>query len=514
MPTLSELRDRWFLKFGPGDAPFPPSRRHTGNPIGNYTDGNHVSLLLDGERYMEAWISSILSMHGVAGAELYHSGWRMEAGRTLGQSKPLSDALDVVVDAHRAGVDAKLMLSRHGGAIFSLINLVTVDWLRVHGVWQACLDNRFPTRGSNHQKAVCFKNPNGPTAVLGSIDISATRWDRDAHRLVDPERHPRWGAPTHDTGVLLRGPVVGDVERAFAARWNDSTRTFGLEPVLPPQPFITTPPSSSPPVGPHSVQPLLTYGITSKVFGYSWSPRGEFSAWASYINAIKKARKYIYIEDQYFLPFGYPPLFESTGTARESDIVWQLGEAIKRGVKVVVLVPNNAEDSMHAYQQHQRDLGVVYLQDVAIGAPGRFLIAWPEVDSSPVYVHSKLLVVDDEFVVIGSANVCQRSMTFDGELSIGIVDEQERFARELRAKIWGEHLERPPATLSDPDAAIALFEADAWAKRGRVRLYVPAAANDPPDGHGVMMRRVVDPYGGPPRGTAVFPPSWEEGEAA
>ena len=49
--------------------------------------------------------------------------------------------------------------------------------LRLHGIWTACLDNRFPPGGSNHQKVVVFKSGGGGTAVLGSIDISKTRWD-------------------------------------------------------------------------------------------------------------------------------------------------------------------------------------------------------------------------------------------------------------------------------------------------------------------------------------------------
>lgn len=502
--TLQELRNKWFLKFGPSDATFPPSQRHTGNTLSNYTDGNKVEALLDGQKYMEVWHDSVGLMHGVAGAELYHAGWRMEGVKTLGESKPTSDALDVIDNADSAGVAVKLMLSRHAGGALSAINMLTVDRLRLRGVWTACVDNRFPPVGSNHQKAICFKNPNAPSALLGSLDISATRWDTDKHNLVNMERHPRWGKQTHDTGVLIKGPAVADVERAFAERWNDSTRRFGLEPVAPPQPLITTPPSTPAPVGTHSVQVLQTYGKTSRFYGYSWSPAGEFSVWAAYMNAIKKARKYIYIEDQYFLPFGYPPLFGSTGTARESDIVWQLGEAIKRGVKVVVLVPNNAEDRTHAYQQHQRDLGVVYLEDLAFTVGGKFVIAFPEVDGSPVYVHSKLMIVDDEFVLLGSANVCQRSMSVDGELTVGVVDGAELFARQLRTALWGEHLERDPATLVDPDAAYSTFEDDAFAKRGRVRIYEPTAWYDPPTGHGPAMRQIVDPYGGPPRGTAVF----------
>lgn len=505
MATLAELRDRWFVKTtAPPPGAFPPVTRHPGSTLSDYTDGNRITLLVDGKTYMQEWYDRIDAMRGNASAELYHAGWRFEPVKPYGLTHAgTKNAFDLINDIDGTGVKVRIALSRHGAGVPSYLNRYASLWLLRHGVLSACLDNRFPVAGSNHHKAVCFKNPQAPTAILGSIDISETRWDEDTHLPKNPDRS---AAATHDAGVLVEGPAVGDVERSFSQRWNDSTRTFGLEPVDLPQPLITSPPSRPAALGTHSVQPLHTYGRTYRAYGYSWSPVGEFTLWASYINALKQAHEYIYIEDQYFLPFDYPPRFR-TGVANESDIVWQLGEALKRGVNVAVLVPLRGEDSLYRLQKYQRDLAVSYLNTVAASAPGTFIAASLHVGAgaplaTSVVVHSKLLICDDEFVLIGSANVCQRSMTHDGELSLGIVDGAEAFARDTRTRIWGEHLAVAPGTLGDPAAAFDEFVDSARHHRARLLEYAPTPAPVPPWPEGpyiAAMRGGIDPYAGPPR---------------
>jgi phosphatidylserine/phosphatidylglycerophosphate/cardiolipin synthase-like enzyme len=496
VPSLDELKKKWFLDFSSSVAGFPPIRRHEGSAVSTSTDDNLVTPLIDGQDYMAVWHDQVAAM--TAGDELYHAGWRFEGINTLGESTPSSNALDTVNAADSAGAKMYVMTDRSVATY--IYNLPTVLWLRSKLIWTAALDNRFPPLGSQHQKFACLKRAAEPSAVVGSIDISKTRWDRPTHAPVDKERNPRFGKPTHDTGVRIQGPAVADVELTFTERWNDSTRSFGLEPLAPPLPLITTPVTPPAKRGTHSVQALHTYGRTKKLFGYSWSPVGEFTVWAAYLNALLNATTYIYIEDQYFLAFDWPPCHtRPAGIARDSDIVYQLGEAIRRGVKVAVLVPSNAEDPVHAYQKYQRDIAANYLATVASRAPGEFVIASPHNGTGWIYVHSKLLIVDDEFVLIGSANVGQRSMSCDAELSVGIVDATGTFAQEFRKSLWGEHLVRSAGTLDDPNAAYALFKSDTLASSGRVRPYPTGAPGSPPAGHDKAMVMIVDPYYGPPR---------------
>ena len=509
MPTLAELKAKWFIRTDSDQTVLGvPCRRHspgaTGTQLAVSTDNNTVMPLIDGAAYMERWHTLLGTLHGQPGAEFMHAGWRFEGVKTLGHSVPGTDALQDVAAAQAAGVAVYPVMCRN--LLMLRFNNATVIWLHAHGVWNAVMDNRFPAGGSNHQKFAVFKRTGMARAIMGSIDISKTRWDRPVHNPTDPDRHPS-GKPTHDTGVLLIGPASRDVELTFRERWNDPTRTFGLEPLLPPLPLISSPLSAEPGTGTHSVQILRTYGITNATFGYSWHARGEFTVWASYLNAIRTAQSLIYIEDQYFLPWGFPPRFAATGARRDVDVVYQLGEAMKRGVKVVVVVPANEEDSTHAYQKYQRDLAVNYLTGVkAAGASGDVVVASLKNGTTDIYVHSKLMLVDDELVLIGSTNVGQRSMTHDGEIHAAIVDSANSFARELRKTLWAEHTGRPAATLDAPLAAYALFVADTAASAGHLKPYpvdppvvYPPVAGTPPPGrtHSHVINHLVDPYAGP-----------------
>ena len=223
------------------------------------------------------------------------------------------------------------------------------------------------------------------------------------------------------------------------------------------------------------MQVLHSYGRASTLEAYSWSPIGEFTVWASYLGALRTATKYIYIEDQYFMPFGWEPGFEAPpGYRRDTDPFYQLGEAIRRGVQVVVLVPSNAEDKTHAFQKYQRDYGVAYLRRIAnaAGVKGNFVIISLTNGISDVYVHSKLMIVDDEVVFCGSANFGRRCMTFDSEVQLAVLDSVEQFAASFRADLWAEHLGVLRTTVVDWSVGYAQFKAASEIPRtGHVRPY-------------------------------------------
>jgi phosphatidylserine/phosphatidylglycerophosphate/cardiolipin synthase-like enzyme len=76
-----------------------------------------------------------------------------------------------------------------------------------------------------------------------------------------------------------------------------------------------------------------------------------------------------------------------------------------------------------------------------------------------IYVHSKIMVVDDLFVSIGSANLNRRGFFFDGEINAFAIPEElaaapDNPARALRTACWAQYLGIPPgmgeALLGDP----------------------------------------------------------------
>jgi phosphatidylserine/phosphatidylglycerophosphate/cardiolipin synthase-like enzyme len=64
-----------------------------------------------------------------------------------------------------------------------------------------------------------------------------------------------------------------------------------------------------------------------------------------------------------------------------------------------------------------------------------------------VYVHSKTAIVDDRWLMIGSANLNNHSLFNDTEMSVLTCDEA--LAEETRLRLWEEHLEMPFESLKD-----------------------------------------------------------------
>jgi phosphatidylserine/phosphatidylglycerophosphate/cardiolipin synthase-like enzyme len=88
-----------------------------------------------------------------------------------------------------------------------------------------------------------------------------------------------------------------------------------------------------------------------------------------------------------------------------------------------------------------------------------------------IYVHAKVMVIDDVFLSVGSANLNRRSLYHDGELNSFTLPQHlkgdpDNPARLLRCRLWAEHLGLPPemgiSLLADPLSAIPLFTARSW----------------------------------------------------
>jgi len=81
----------------------------------------------------------------------------------------------------------------------------------------------------------------------------------------------------------------------------------------------------------------------------------------------------------------------------------------------------------------------------------------PELNYRQVYIHSKLMVIDDSFFTLGSANLNQRSMAADSEINIATDDHDQ--ARALRQKVWGLHAGGYKATAGGDGTSKAIADA-------------------------------------------------------
>jgi phosphatidylserine/phosphatidylglycerophosphate/cardiolipin synthase-like enzyme len=350
---------------------------------------------------------------------------------------------------------------------------------------EVLLDQRVRRGGSHHQKFVVLRHlrhPDRDVAFAGGIDLCHSRRDTAEHR-GDPQPAPMAEAygptpPWHDVQVEVRGPVVGALDRTFRERWLDPRNpdvhnpiahvvdaflhadlSAGGLPPLPPDP---------PPSGPHTIQLLRTYPAMIPPSPYA--PQGERSVARGYSKAVKRARRLIYLEDQYMWSAAVARLF---ATALEDNPRLQL-------VVVVPRIPD--QDGSLALPPNY--VGRAQAINVCSKAgPGRVHVFDVENhEGTPVYVHAKVCIVDDVWASIGSDNFNRRSWTHDSELSVAVVDrtrdarepirpegqldDARRYARDLRLRLWREHLDRlddDDSDLIDPEEAVEAFTKSAEA---------------------------------------------------
>jgi phosphatidylserine/phosphatidylglycerophosphate/cardiolipin synthase-like enzyme len=160
-------------------------------------------------------------------------------------------------------LDARRNLKR-----LRLANPAVVGRMDKHVRWAHC----------HHQKSIVV---DGHTAFVGGLDMTdhdIDRWDTTAHPFRD-------GFNWHDICLQIEGEAAADVAQNFAQRW----QAVSHETIRP----VEVPPN--PPGQGVPVQVVRTIAAEN----YSFAPQGEFGiAWA-YRRAISKAKRFIYIENQY-----------------------------------------------------------------------------------------------------------------------------------------------------------------------------------------------------------------------
>jgi phosphatidylserine/phosphatidylglycerophosphate/cardiolipin synthase-like enzyme len=434
--------------------------------------------------------------------------------------------------AHR-GVEVRALLWRSHPSFLGFQEQAQVELARQvnDAGGEVVLDERVRRLGSHHQKLVLVERGGVPeVGFVGGIDLCHGRRDDEDHQ-GDPQREdldavygsrPGW----HDLQAEVRGPALVDLATTFRERWNDPTpleqRSTPLGMIRarisrsPTRPDPLTPAPSPAVAGSCAVQVLRTYPRKNPAFPFA--PEGERSIARLYRKALARAQALVYLEDQYFW---------------YEEVAATLADALRRApaLRVIAVVPRyperNGTLSGPVYRVGQRRV----MDQLERAGPGRVAVYDLENDEEhPIYVHAKAVIVDDVLAVIGSDNLNRRSWTHDSELSIAVLDEDrdERqpvdpgglgdgartFARELRLKLWREHLEAPDADdqeLLDPIAAFDRWrrtagELDAWHAGGRrgprpagqVRPHdVPALSTAQKLWAEPFFRVVVDPDGRP-----------------
>jgi phosphatidylserine/phosphatidylglycerophosphate/cardiolipin synthase-like enzyme len=505
------------------------SRRADGTA---WSTGNLVEPLVHGACYFESLYREIEAM--AHGDFLCFADWRGDPDELL-TDDPDSGVGETLARAAARGVDVRGLIWRSHLDRFQFSaeeNRHLGKEIEAAG-GECLLDMRVRVGGSHHQKFVVLRHPDRPDldcAFLGGIDLCHSRRDDAAHR-GDPQTQPMaaiYGSrpPWHDIQLRIRGPAVGDVEAVFRERWNDD-RPLSRSPfrwladhvrgddrtpgALPPQ--LPDPE----PQGPHSVQLLRTY--PRRFGGYSFAPDGERSIARGYAKAVERARRLIYIEDQYLWSI---------------DVAEVLTRALERvpSLRLVAVLPHYPDQDGRVSTPPNLIGRHEALSLLTRAAGDRVAFYGVEnVEGVPVYVHAKVCIVDDVWASVGSDNFNRRSWTHDSELTaavwdhtldqrepseIGALDAPRRYPRDLRLALVSEHLGRrtgDSGDLVDPESfframATSAAELQQWHDSSRsggrpAGMLRPLDSQwstvDGPDWARLLYRVVYDPDGRPRR---------------
>jgi phosphatidylserine/phosphatidylglycerophosphate/cardiolipin synthase-like enzyme/uncharacterized membrane protein YdjX (TVP38/TMEM64 family) len=284
-------------------------------------------------------------------------------------------------------------------------------------------DNTHPVAGSHHQKIVVIDDA---IAFSGGLDLTSRRWDTCEHRADDPRRvangvpYP----PFHDLMAVVDGEaarVLGEIARE---RWRRATDAS------------IPAPRRSRDLWPASVRAELTAvtaGI-SRTVPEREQGGGVREVEQLFLDMIARARRHIVIENQYF-----------TANRVGEALAARLAERDGPEVIVVLRLLSHGWLEEHTMEALRTRL-INRLR--AADRWQRFGVYYPHVpglkDGTCLDVHSKMMAVDDEWLRIGSANICNRSMGFDTECDVTFEAGGEKriqsAIRHFRNRLLGEHL--------------------------------------------------------------------------
>ncbi|UWU65539.1 VTT domain-containing protein [Bradyrhizobium sp. NC92] len=267
------------------------------------------------------------------------------------------------------------------------------------------LDATLPFGSAQHQKIVCV---DGSLAFVGGLDLTIRRWDTSDHRAdnamrCDPQRKPY--PPFHDVQCLVDGEAAEQLFALAEQRWRAAGQQVDERRALRNGRW----PASVPVEAEH-----LPVGIArTEVVCPAGSTIREVER--SFIAAIRSATSFVYIENQF------------TSATRMAS---ELAEQMRRvpSLRVLVVAPK-LHSSWLESQAMQNGRGAFIDCFSAAGVADRIRFVYPVSRSgnkeAAVMVHSKLMVVDDRILRIGSANLNNRSMGADSECDLIFEAESE-----------------------------------------------------------------------------------------
>ena len=400
--------------------------------VWRYATASRAAVVVDAADYFELMQQAMLKarrrilligwdfdtrIHLAQGRRWWQKGWRRECPVRLG-------SFILWLGRHRSGLEIRILKWRFGALKFLARGSMLLDLARwwPHRRIDFRFDSAHPIGASHHQKIAVIDDS---FAVCGGIDMTTKRWDTREHREGEPRRkgpHRESYGPWHDATMMLEGEVAAALGELGRDRWR---RSGGAE-----LGRVEEGGESAWPDG-------LTPQFTDVEIGIARTrPKYDGEAGVSEIEQlftrhIARAKHFIYAESQYFA----------------SRVI---GEAIGRRLQeedppeVVIVQPLAAEDwSEQLAMDTARARLVRTLGE--LDRKRRLHLYVSYTGETPIYCHAKIMIIDDEVLRIGSANLNNRSMGLDTECDVFIDCARPANAhcgpaiRDLRHSLLAEH---------------------------------------------------------------------------
>lgn len=328
-----------------------------------YHEENDALIFTDGAEKMNSLLADIASARSHINIQYY-----IIADDSVGRA--LSEAL---CERARAGVKVRVIYDHVGsfsvaGKFFKTMREAGVEVYPFFRVTFPLFGSRLNWR--NHRK-ICIID--GRLGYIGGMNV--------AGRYIDGgKRFPMW----RDLHMRVTGSAVASLQYSFAIDW-----VYMGQPLFETiDPTETSAPTATPPDRPgHLAMQLVTAG-----------PTGQWSNIAlMFLKAISQARKCIYIQTPYFLP--------------TDALLSALQAAALAGVDVRIMMPRRSDSDMlrlasNSYIKECLQAGIkIYLYEKGM-------------------LHSKGMIVDDEFSTIGSTNFDFRSVEHNFESNMMVYSRE------------------------------------------------------------------------------------------
>jgi len=335
--------------------------------------GNHTHVLRDGVETFRAMFSAIHAAKDDINLEYFIFEDIVSDGESLG---------DLLIEKQHAGVMVNIIYDSFGSSstptdFFDRLKAAGVTWVQFNPINPLSAGSSYSPNDRDHRKIFIV---DGVTAIVGGVNLSAAYQSSALGKSSAPEGNfvGKW----RDTDLEITGPVVAQLQKLFLDHWatqnGPQLNTANFFPTVPPK----------------GTEVVRIIGSTPD----NETPR----YYVTLLSAIRNAEKSVWLIAAYFVPT----------EQEEEDLV----DAARRGIDVRILLPDrsDSESSVAVQHSHYSDL---------LDAGVKIYESHNEV------LHSKTVVVDGVWSVIGSSNFDHRSVIFNDEVDAVVLGTDT--AREL-----------------------------------------------------------------------------------